>query len=227
MTTLPHYHLQIVPPALGMESAPSMELCLDVGISMRDTTEGLVPVECPQEELPNTEHPCEESLDTADTPAKSPATSRKWGSFNYDQEHGRWPLEWEDLANFEAWHQEEELLHSIDIISSSTTHGGQRLLWTKRCVFICGCEWSGGKSKYIKKDPNQKQKIQSKKIGCCYHLVIKHYPHMPVILGHLEWEHDHETGLLNIIYTHISHCGREKIRFMLEQKIDPREIMSI
>jgi hypothetical protein len=84
--TLPCYHLQNVPPA-GIESAPPLELCLDVGISMHDTTEGSVPVEHPQEELPDTECPCEESPDTADVPAESPATLKKQGSLNYDWEH--------------------------------------------------------------------------------------------------------------------------------------------
>jgi len=117
MTTLPRYRLQNVPPA-GVESAPPSELCLDVGISTRDTTEGSVPVERPPEELPDTKHPCEESPDTADIPAESPATSKKRGSLNYDREHSKWPLEWEDLADFEAWRREEELLHSIDTVLS-------------------------------------------------------------------------------------------------------------
>jgi hypothetical protein len=193
-----------------------MELCLDVGTSALDTTEGSAPAERPPEELP----------DTTDAPVEDPATSRKWGSFNYDWEHGRWPFEWEDLANFEAWHRDEELLHSIEIISSSTAHGGKGLLWVKRRVLVCRRSWSRGKSNYIKQDPKWKQKIGSKKIGCHYRLVIKHYPHTPLILGHLEREHDHEMGLQNIIYTRMSRRGWEKIKFMLRQKIDPREIVS-
>jgi hypothetical protein len=193
-----------------------MELSLDVGTSVLDTTEGSAPVE----------HPPEELLDTTNAPVEDPATSRKQGSFNYDREHGRWPLEWEDLANFEAWHWDKELLHSIEIISSSTAHGGKGSLWVRCHVLICRRSWSGGKSNYIKKDPKQKQKIGSKKIGCHYRLVIKHYLHTPLILGHLEQEHDHETGLQNIIYTQMSHQGQEKIKFMLRQKIDPREIVS-
>ena len=219
MTTLPRYRLPIAPPAQAWPSAPAMELCLDVGIRTCDTAEGSVPGERPCEEHPN-------APDAPDAPAESPATLRKRGSFIYDREHGQWPLEWEDPADFDAWRREEELLNSIDIIASSTAHGGKTSLWTKRRIFVCGREWSGGKSKYVKKDPNRKQKIQSKKIGCRYRLIIKHYPHTPVILGHLEREHDHETGLRNILYTRISHAGREKIRFMLEQKIDPREIVS-
>jgi hypothetical protein len=156
-----------------------MELCLDVGTSALDTTEGSALAECPPEEL----------LDTTDAPVEDPATLRKQGSFNYDQEHSQWPLEWEDLADFKAWHWDEELLHSIEIISSSTAHRGKGSLWVKCHVLVCRCSWSGGKSNYIKKDLKQKQKIGSKKIRCHYRLVIKHYLHTPLILGHLEWEH--------------------------------------
>jgi hypothetical protein len=38
--------------------------------------------------------------DSADTPA----TSRKVGSFIYDKERGIYPLQWEDLSSFHAWH---------------------------------------------------------------------------------------------------------------------------
>jgi hypothetical protein len=109
---------------------------------------------------------------------------------------------------------------------TTTVYRGKWLLWTKHCVFVCGHTWSEGKSKYEKKNLNQKWKIQNKKIGCSYHLISKHYLDMPIILGHLKWEHDHEMGLLNIAYTHMSHHAQEKIEFMLWQKVDLREIVS-
>ena len=218
MTTMPRYHFPTAPPAQG--TGPS---AAPVGISADEITEG---PERPRKELPDPERPCEDPPGTTDPPAESPAISRKRGGLIYDREHGRWPLEWEDLADFEAWRREEELLHSIDIISSTTAHGGKTSLWTKRRVFVCGRDWSGGKSKYVKKDPKRKQKIPSKKIGCSFSLVIKHYPHTPVILGHIEQEHVHETGLPNVIYTRMSHGARERIKFMLGQKINPREIVS-
>jgi len=83
-------------------------------------------------------------------------------------------LEWDDLANFEAWRREEELAYTIEIIRSSTYRGGPTSLWTKRRVLLCGREHPGGKSKYVKKYPEQQQKIPSKKTGCHYRLVIKH-----------------------------------------------------
>jgi hypothetical protein len=113
---------------------------------------------------------------------EDPATSHKRGSYNYDQEHSQYPFEWKDIANFEAWHQEEELADTIKIISS-TSHRGLNVLWTKHCIFMCGHQLSRGKNKYMKKHPNWKQKLPSKKTGCCFHLVIKHYPYTTAILG--------------------------------------------
>jgi hypothetical protein len=163
----------------------------------------------------------ETSLDTAETRA----TSKRRGGVDFDRERGQYPLEWDDLADFEAWRREEELAYTIEIISSSTYHGGPRSLWLRRRVFVCGREYPGGKPKYERKDPKRKQNIPSKKTGCHFRLVIKHYPNTPVILGHIERDHDHEMGLPNLIHTRISRGTRERIKGMLRQKIDPREIV--
>jgi len=56
--------------------------------------------------------------------AKTPATSRRRGGFDYDREWGLYPLAWDDLADFKAWHQEEELAYTIKILSSSRYYGG-------------------------------------------------------------------------------------------------------
>jgi len=38
-------------------------------------------------------------------------------------------------------------------------------------------------------------------------------------------KHDHEIGLVNITYTWMLQVVREKIKYRLSQKIDPREIV--
>jgi hypothetical protein len=136
-------------------------------------------------------------MDTTETPA----TSKRWDSFYFDQERGQYLLEWDNLANFEAWHQEEELAHIIEIISSSTYHSGPTSLWLRHCMFVCGRQYPRGKSKYQRKNPKCKQSILSKKTGCHFRLIIKHYLNMPIILGHLERDHDHKTRLSNLIHT--------------------------
>jgi len=61
----------------------------------------------------------------ANTPdnAKSPATSKRAGSFNWDRVEGGYTLEWADLAKFELWHRTEERLGCIKFIMSSTQAG--------------------------------------------------------------------------------------------------------
>jgi hypothetical protein len=157
--------------------------------------------------------------------AETCATSKRRGSIDFDWEQGQYPLEWDDLADFKAWHREEELAYTIEIISSSIYHGGPRSLWLRCHVFVCRCEYPGGKPKYKRKDPKQKQNIPSKKMGCHFRLVIKHYPNKPIILGHIKRDHDYKTGLPNLIHTHISRGTRERIKGMLWQKIDLREIV--
>ncbi len=147
----------------------------------------------------------------------------KKGSFYYDRVRGRYPMEWARPAEFEAWRWEEELAYSIELIASSTVHG--RKLWVLKRIYVCSRQLSGGWSKYQKKFPDQQRKIDSKKMGCRCHIVIKYYPHTSAILGHYASEHDHEIGLANIAYTRMSRVVREKINYKLSQKIDPREIV--
>jgi len=126
---------------------------------------------------------------------------------------------------FEAWCWEEELAYLIELITSSTVHGHNGGLWTLRHVYICFCQLSGGWNKYQKKHLEWEHKINSKKIGCQCHIVIKYYPHTSTILGCYVSEHDHEIGLANITYTWTSRVAHKKIKYKLAQKIDLREIV--
>ncbi len=132
-------------------------------------------------------------------------------------------MEWARPAKFEVWRREEELAYSIELIASSTVHGGK--LWALKCVYVCSRQLSGGRSKYQKKIPDRQCKIDSKKMGCQCRIVIKYYPHTSAILGRYVSKHDHEIGLVNIAYTQMSQVVREKIKYKLSQKIDPREIV--
>ena len=138
--------------------------------------------------------------------AECPATSRRQGSFNWDRENG-YTLKWANLAEFESWHWEEERHYSIKLIASSTKAQGR--LWSRRQLFICGRERSGGGT-YTKKHPDWERKIETKKSGCRCQVIIKSYPHTPTILGRYLAEHDHEIGSANITYTHLSGIARVK-----------------
>jgi hypothetical protein len=98
-------------------------------------------------------------------------------------------------------------------------------LWTEKHYYVCSCGHSGGASKFQKKHPKRQRKIESKKTGCRCKLLIKLYPHTSNILGCYQDEHNHEISIANIAYMCMSHTAWEQIKSMLEQKIDPREIV--
>jgi hypothetical protein len=199
-----HFPLIVTPPTPGTGS----------GILSGPST--------PPMELPEgsalAEHPPEGPSESAETPANSTRS----GSFYYNWVCGRYPIEWASPAEFEAWCQEEELAYSIKLIPSNTVHGGK--LWTLKRTYICSHQLSEGPKKYQKKFPEWQWKIESKKMGCRCRIVIKSYLHTSAILGCYVSEHDHEIGLANIAYTRMSRVAREKIKYKLSQKIDPREI---
>jgi hypothetical protein len=90
---------------------------------------------------------------------------------------------------------------------------------------MCSRQPSGGWKNYQKKYPERQCKIDSKKSGCHCQIVIKRYHHTPTILGRYEVKHNHEVSLANLAYTHMSRIAWEKIKFMLQLKIDCREIV--
>jgi len=147
----------------------------------------------------------------------------KRGSFHYDQANGILPLEWPNLAAFDVWHWNEELAHSIELIKSTIAHSRQ--VWTLRRISVCSCEDSRGGTKYVKKHPEWKQKIPSKKTGCPCNIMIKRYPDTERILGCYERDHDHPIGIANVPFTCLSAGSQRWMRDMVSQKIDPREIV--
>jgi len=154
---------------------------------------------------------------------KALATSTKCGSYNYDQEHGRYLLEWSDFATFNAWCGEEELHYSIELIASTVKHGGP--LWTEKHLYVCSCQMSRGRKQYEKRNPDWHCKIDSKKTGCCCQVVIKLYLHTDTILGNYTDVHNHEVGSDNITYMWMSGIAWEQIKSMLVQKVDRKEII--
>ncbi len=211
-TTLLRFRLSIAPPDASMTagpSAPPAELCLDLGLIAPAAPERSPHAECPSNDPPET--------------AETPATSTRRGSFNYDRERGDYPLEWSDLAAFNAWRREEERRYSIELIASRVRSGGH--LWTQNRLYVCSRQLSGGRKQYEKKNPHWNRKIDSKKTGCHCRVIIKLYPHTDTILGNYRNAHDHEVGSDNIAYTRMSGVAREQIKSMLVQKVDHKEIV--
>ena len=126
MSTSTHFRLSIAPLDAAMRtgpSAPPAELCLDLGLVRSNAPAA-------SEQSTRTERPS----DPPET-AETPATLTRRGSFNYDRERGEYPMEWSDLAAFNAWRREEELRYSIELILSVVKRGGP--LWTERRVYVC------------------------------------------------------------------------------------------
>jgi len=212
MTTLLRFRLSIAPPDASMmagPSAPPAELCLDLGLIAPAAPERSLCAECPSDDPSET--------------AETLATSTRRGSFNYDWERGNYPLEWSDLAAFNAWRREEERRYSIELIASRVRSGGH--LWTQNQLYVCSRQLSGGRKQYEKKNPHWNRKIDSKKTGCHCRVIIKLYPHTDTILGNYRNAHDHEVGLDNIAYMRMSGVAREQIKSMLVQKVDHKEIV--
>ena len=219
MSRLPRYRL---PPALRKHvlttglSAPPLTLCLDFQVN---STDGREP-ELEPEDVEDTESPCGNTPDDAE----SPATSTSKGSFNWDREKGEFNIEWANLAAFETWRREEEQMYSIEFAASTTQP--RTSLYTRHQLFVCGREASRGEVSYEKKNPDSERKIGTKKTGCGCHIWIKLYPHTSTILGCYVAEHDHEIGFANITYTRLSGSARERIKAMLTQKVEHHEIVS-
>jgi len=193
-------------------SNQAVTLCLDLGLTQSNAP-------ATPERSPCTEHPSNDPPETADTLA---ASTRR-GSFNYDWEHGDFPLEWSDLTTFNAWHQEEELCYSIELITSRVRSRGT--LWTQNWLYVCSCQLSRGWKEYEKKKPDWNRKIGSKKTGCCCYIIIKLYPHTNTILGNYRNAYNYEVSLANIAYTWMSGIAQEQIKLMLVQKVDHKEIV--
>ena len=155
--------------------------------------------------------------------ASSPAALTKRGGFDWDQEKGRFNLEWANLAEFEMWHQVEECASSIELIASSTQTG---VNYSQSQCFVCRRQYSGGQRKYQKKHPSRKRKIRNRKSRCHCHVLIKFYPYTPTILGRYVAEHDHKIGKSNIAFTRLSGTTQERVKTMLTQKIDRDQIVS-
>ena len=156
--------------------------------------------------------------------AEDLASSRSKGSFNWDREQGGFSREWANFAEFETWRRVEELASSIEFIVSTSRNDG--ILWSQWKLFVCGRQDSGGARGYEKKYPERERQIGIRKSGCRCQIVIKQYHHTSTVLGRYQAEHDHELGAANIAYTRLSGTTRERIKRMLDLKIDRYEIVS-
>ena len=161
-------------------------------------------------------------------PAQDPATSTGRGSFNSDRNRG-YPHEWPNLEAFHEWRRSEESANTIELRVAKVEHGAKtlgRTLWTTKYVYRCARQRIGQKADQ-KKHPERQQKVPRKGTGCHCQIVIKVYPHTPIVLGRYATEHNHELGENNIMYMRLSDGARQKMRSFLIQKVAAQEIVRI
>ena len=130
-----------VAPGTNGPIAPPIELCLDLGIA---------PKACVVQESAERLH--------------NAATLRKKGSLYSDQKKGKWPHEWGSLAEFDAWHQQEELVYSIELIGSSVHHENEP--WLDKHLYVCSHQLTGSQKIYQKKYP--KWQCMLRVVVTCY-----------------------------------------------------------
>jgi hypothetical protein len=129
---------------------------------------------------------------------------------------------------FQEWHWSEEHTHTIELRVAKVEHGVAtlgRTLWMTKHVYQCARQRIGQKADQ-KKQPEREQKVPRKGTGCRCQIVIKCYPHTPVVLGRYLTEHNHELGAENMIYTRLSDGSRQHMKSLLIQKVDAGEIVS-
>ena len=156
--------------------------------------------------------------------AKRRTMTPKIGSMAYDREKGGMSLEWADEEDFRAWLAAEELEKAIELIVSQIKRSDSPD-WRERRVLRCSREFTGGKSKYQKKN-EWERKIPSKKTGCQCCLTIKRYPHTETILGRYEDRHDHALGDDNLRFIRLSRKIRNLVMDMVYIGIESKAIVS-
>ena len=144
------------------------------------------------------------------------------GGFDYDKASGEFNQIWTSLAEFDRWRQEQRRLYSIELLVAKSIPG-VHFMWKR--TYKCGREGTGGVKHYQKKIPDQDRKIGSKRIGCPCQVIVKAYPGTDTLLGKYIIDHDHPTGIENLIYTRVSDNAKGKAREMLQQGVEPRKVV--
>lgn len=166
---------------------------------------------------------------TAPAASKEPPVKkqkRNWaaGSFEYDVEKAKFSHRWESLTEFQAWLRKEEQKHGIEF-SIKQRVPAPNDLYEQTVYYVCARQGSGGKSKYVKKNPEWTRKVPAKRTGCSAKVTIKTYLTTKAVLGNYMDEHDHGVGDANLRFTRISRDTRVRIAEMLRMKVDTTHIV--
>jgi hypothetical protein len=128
------------------------------------------------------------------------------------------------LDDMEIWLQKEQETQFVELLLKETPKSIRWDGWTKKHVYVCACQRSGGRKKYKKKFPQQERNVTNKRCGCTCCLVVKSYPNTEHVLGLYEDKHSHMTGQDNAQFTCLPLETRLRIAEMLCLGITHKQI---
>lgn len=158
--------------------------------------------------------------------ATSHASQLHYGSYTSDLARGKYNLSWDSLDDMVLWLKNEQKSKFIELLLKETPvnpKGSKK--WTKKHVYVCAWQGSGGRKEYEKKHPEQTRKILPKRCGCSCRLVVKSYPNTERVLGHYEESHTHPIGKDNAHYVRLPMETRLRIAEMLRLGITHKRIV--
>ena len=148
-----------------------------------------------------------------------------YGAYTSDLAQGKYSLSWDSLCDMEIWLKKEQESKFIELRVKETRQNMKGDGWTKKHVYVCARQGTGGKKKYQKKFPEQGRKVPAKRSGCTCRLIIKCYPNMTCILGLYEDNHSHATGHDNAQFMRLTTDTRLQITEMLRMGISRKHIV--
>lgn len=161
---------------------------------------------------------------TDSTPVDPKYSGRGVSSFENDL-HTGYTLHWKNFTEMESWMIKEEEKSTIDFTRKEIRPSQDPSVWTKKYIYVCGRNYSGGKDRYTKKN-NWKRKVPVKRTGCPVRLTVKSYPHTTELLGRITGEHSHPIGGTNARFTRLRKDTRGEIERLLRLGIDPKKVVS-
>jgi hypothetical protein len=211
MSKLPVFRLPVTSKPSAPATIPTFESCL-----------GTFAVDVPARPESPINHPIVAAAPQAET--IDPATSERNGSITRDRQKRRPTHEWSSLEEFHTWRLNEERDHGIELLLSHTRRSSGPL-WHESRTFTCSRQGTGGKTKYIRKRGDRRTR-SSKRTGCGCRVIIKTYHHISTVLGWYRTEHDHATGVANLMFTRLRDSTRAYVLNLLRKDMSPKEVVS-
>ena len=209
MSMLPVFRLRSTAPRSAPTTTPSFEACLGI-INLAKPAHG-----------GGLDHP---GVGVAGPCTIDPATSERNGSITHDRKTRNPTHEWSSLNEFHAWRMNEERDHCIEL-HGGTSHPSVSRLYRETRTYVCSRQGTGGKPKYTRKYKDRIRARPSKRTGCGCRVTIKTYHHVPTVLGWYKTDHDHPTGMANLMYTRIRDSTRAYVLGLLRTGMGTKEVV--